>query len=215
MCRTQDDCKVLPPSGICPNPSFPRKRESTIPALESCHLRGRRRESNNFAIILVSDSGQSRLKFLSTVPIRNADERHILRRVKAISLALGIPQAFKSPPFNRLGVSPTSWKSLGFARYELRRDCPGVGLRTIAKSSHTVEYAPTRLSRGRTSPSRKRGRESTGPTPAFAGAGSWSPAISQDDGANRTTLQSSCPLCRDTPPPPADLSWHILYSLSH
>ena len=65
-------------------------------------------------------------------------------------------------------------------------------IRTIAKSSHPVESAPTRLSRERTSPSRRRGRESTVPTPAFAGAGSWSPAISEDDGANRTTLQSSC-----------------------
>ena len=36
-----------------------------------------------------------------------------------------------------------------------------VSFRTIAKSFHAVESAPTRLSRERTSPSRRRGREST------------------------------------------------------
>ena len=41
--------------------------------------------------------------------------------------------------------------------------------RTIAKSFHAVESAPTRLSRERTSPSRRRGRESTIPTPRFCG----------------------------------------------
>ena len=48
--------------------------------------------------------------------------------------------------------------------------------RTIAKSFHMVESAPTRLS-----------RESG--NPQFQ---PWSPPIPEADGPNRTTLQSSC-----------------------
>ena len=35
-----------------PSPSIPRKLESTVSTLEFCCLRGGRRESNNFAIVL-------------------------------------------------------------------------------------------------------------------------------------------------------------------
>ena len=44
------------------------RRESTIPALESCHLRGRRRESNNFAIVLIPRRGELHPGPRGTIP---------------------------------------------------------------------------------------------------------------------------------------------------
>ena len=54
-----------------PNPSIPRKRESTVSTLEFCCLLSGRRESNNFAIVLADLS-----QILDVVPDRTHSDAH-------------------------------------------------------------------------------------------------------------------------------------------